>query len=186
MTSEPLPKAAQAEHLTEALYRCGALIDGRVSGVVVESSRATLLSRIIRLRLSYDSRAADAPASIILKTGLPERANARWKGGPNEVAFYTRIAAAMAGRVVPRCFEADCDAETNQWHLLLEDLTESHFTLGNWPMPPTLVQTEQIVAAICPRQENIPDMRVALNDRQIAMRVIAQIQAGPDVDQPLV
>jgi hypothetical protein len=145
--SEGLPKAAQAEHLTEALYRCGALIDGRVSGVVVESSRATLLSRIIRLRLSYDGGASDAPASIILKTGLPERANARWNGGPNEVAFYTRIAAAMMGRVVPRCFEADCDAQTSEWHLLLEDLTESHFTLGNWPMPPTLAQTEQIIAA---------------------------------------
>jgi hypothetical protein len=146
-TSEGLPTAAEPDYLTEALHRCGALADGSVSGVVVESSRATLLSRIIRLSLSYDGDAEGAPRSIILKTGLPERAGARWNGGPNEVAFYTRIAADMPLRVVPRCFDADWDAEAKEWHLLLEDLTDSHFTLGNWPMPPTLAQSREIVAA---------------------------------------
>jgi hypothetical protein len=145
-TSEELPEAAQAEYLTEALRRCGLLADGRVSGVAVESSRATLLSRIIRLRLSYDGAAAEAPRSMILKTGLPERANARWNGGPSEVAFYTQIAP-LSGRVVPRCIDARWDAEANAWHLLLEDLTDSHFTLGDWPMPPTLAHSEQIIAA---------------------------------------
>ena len=60
MTTQPLPKAADAEHLTETLRRTGALGDGRVRDVVVESSRPTLLSRIIRLRLTYDG-AVDAP-----------------------------------------------------------------------------------------------------------------------------
>jgi hypothetical protein len=147
MTSEALPRAAEPEYLTEVLRRCGALGRDRVSDVAVESSRATLLSRIIRLRLSYNGAAADAPRSLILKTGLPERANARWNGGPNEVAFYTQIATAMPARVAPHCFDAHWDAEASQWHLLLEDLTESHFTLGDWPMPPTLAQSEQIIAA---------------------------------------
>lgn len=110
MTSGSLSKAAEADYLTEVLRRCGGLGDGRVSDVTVESSRATLLSQIIRLRLSYDGAAANAPRSIILKTGLPERANTRWNGGPNEVAFYTQIAAAMPERGVPRCFEARWDA----------------------------------------------------------------------------
>jgi hypothetical protein len=39
----------------------------------VESSKATILSRIVRLRLSYDGAARQTPASLILKTGLPER-----------------------------------------------------------------------------------------------------------------
>jgi hypothetical protein len=147
MTSEPLPRAAQPEYLTDALRRCGALADGRVCRVAVESSRATLLSRIIRLRLSYEGAAAETPRSIILKTGLPERANAKWNSGRQEVAFYTRIAAAMAEPSVPRCFEAVWDPDTKTWHLLLEDLTDSHFTLGDWPMPPTLAQSEQIIAA---------------------------------------
>jgi hypothetical protein len=53
----------------------------------------------------------------------------------------------MSARLVPRCFDAAWDADTNAWHLLLEDLTDSHFTLGNWPMPPTLAHSEQIIAA---------------------------------------
>src|SRR5215469_2167631 len=132
MTSEPLPRAAEPEHLTEVLRRCGALTGDRVCRTVVESSRATLLSRIIRLRLSYKGPAVEAPGSVILKTGLPERANAKWDSGRQEVAFYTQVAGAMANPIVPRCFEAVWDADTKGWHLLLEDLADSHFTLGDW------------------------------------------------------
>jgi hypothetical protein len=147
MTSESLPRAAETDYLTEALHRCGALADDRVCEAEVESSRATLLSRIIRLRLSYDGAANGAPRSIILKTCLPERADAKWNSGRQEVAFYTQIAAAMAEPAVPRCFDAVWDTGSNAWHLLLEDLTDSHFTLGDWPMPPTLAHSEQIIAA---------------------------------------
>lgn len=147
MTSQSLPRAAEADYLTEVLRRCGTLADDRVCEATVESSRATLLSRIIRLRLSYDGAANGAPRSIILKTCLPERADAKWNSGRQEVAFYTQIAAAMAEPAVPRCFDAVWDAGTNAWHLLLEDLTDSHFTLGDWPMPPTLAHSEQIIAA---------------------------------------
>jgi hypothetical protein len=123
MTTEHLPPAADAKHLTDALRRSGVLGDGRVRDVVVDSSRATILSRIIRLRLSYEGTAVGAPGSLILKTGLPDRAG--WSGGRHEVAFYAQVATTMSARLVPRCFEASWDADTNAWHLLLEDLTES-------------------------------------------------------------
>jgi hypothetical protein len=38
MATEPLPRAANTKHLTDALRRPGALGDGRVSKVVVERS----------------------------------------------------------------------------------------------------------------------------------------------------
>jgi Ecdysteroid kinase-like family len=147
MTSEALPRAAEANYLTEALRRCRVLGHDRVSDVALESSRSTILSRIIRLRLSYDGATTNAPRSIILKTGLPERTGAQWNAGRHEVAFYKEIAAAMSVRLVPRCFDAAWDADTNAWHLLLEDLTDSHFTLKNWPLPPTLEECERIIAA---------------------------------------
>jgi hypothetical protein len=78
---EDLPRAAQPEYLTDALRRSGALGAGRVRDVVVESSKATILSRIVRLRLSYKGAAQEAPTSLILKTGLPERAGVRWNSG---------------------------------------------------------------------------------------------------------
>jgi hypothetical protein len=143
---EALPHAAQPEYLTEALRRSGALGQARVRDVAVDSSKATILSRIIRLRLTYDGTAAGAPASLILKTGLPERAGARWNSGRREVAFYTQLAAAMSARLVPRCFGAVWREEANDWHLLLEDLTDTHFALALWPMPPTREQSERIIA----------------------------------------
>jgi hypothetical protein len=51
--SESLPAAAHADHLTEILLKSGELGNGRVCNVVVENSRATILSTITRLRLTY-------------------------------------------------------------------------------------------------------------------------------------
>jgi len=148
MTSVPLPSAVQPEYLTEALRRYGVLRDGRVHNVVVENSKSTMVSRIVKLRLSYDGAASNAPDSLILKTGLPERASNR-SGirGALEVAFYTQVAAQMSAPLIPRCFDAAWDDATNNWHLLLEDLTNSHFTLGPAPLPPTQEQSKRIIAA---------------------------------------
>src|SRR5258708_3359577 len=106
MTTDSLPPAAGAEHLTAALRTCGALGDGRVREVAVESSRDTLISHIIRLRLTYDGPATDAPRSIILKVAQASRVDKFWFVGHYEVAFYRDVAPAMPPCIVPRCFEA--------------------------------------------------------------------------------
>jgi hypothetical protein len=139
--------AATAEHLTEALRRAGVLRNASVHEVEVESARSTILSRIIRLRLAYDGDAAEAPASIILKTGLDGSVGAGWFSGRQEVAFYAQVAAAMPGTAVPRCYEARCDEAGKTWHLLLQDLTETHTIPTTWPLPPTQAQCESIIAA---------------------------------------
>ena len=144
MAPEPLPNPADAEHLTAALRRSGGLGEGCVREVVVESSRPTLLSRIIRLRLTYD-RAVGAPSSLILKTGLPDRVGGLFDPGYKEVEFYTQVAAVMSTRLVPRCFEAVWDPNTKAWHLLLEDLTDSHIIATRWPLPPTMEQCERML-----------------------------------------
>lgn len=145
MNAEALPVQAGAEHLTDVLRRAGVLGDGHVCEVVVESSRATILSQITRLRLAYEG-AGDAPGSIILKTGLAGRAGGTWNAGRHEVEFYARIAPGMAG-LVPRCFEAHSDPETKSWHLLLENLNASHVIATDWPLPPTKAQCRSIVHA---------------------------------------
>jgi len=102
MTNDPLPEAAEASRLTDALRRYGVLSDGCVSEVAVESSRATVLSRITRLRLAYDRADVDAPRSVILKTGLPERAGHGSQAARQEIAFYTQVASAIPALPVPR------------------------------------------------------------------------------------
>lgn len=147
MTTEPLPPAAEAAHLTEALRRAGVLGAGAVGAVTIESSRPTILSRIIRLRLTYEGAAPEAPATLILKTKRPDLAEGLAQGGQHEVAFYERVAAATPPGVVVRCFDSGWNAESKDWHLLLEDLTDSHVIATTWPLPPTMDQCAMIVRA---------------------------------------
>lgn len=144
MTTGALPPTVNAEHLTNVLRRAGMLSDGRVRDVVVERSYDTVLSHIFRLQLGYEN-AGGAPEFLILKAGLLDRPGGPWMGGRNEVAFYNDVAAAKPGRLVPRCFDAHWAADTGAWHLLLEDLTDSHTVATRWPLPPTLPQCEAIM-----------------------------------------
>src|SRR5258707_512760 len=145
MTTPSLPQAADPARLTEALRRAGALCGARVADVAIERSFDTILSHIFRLRLTYDGPAPDAPGSLILKAGLVDRPGGPWKGGRQEVAFYKTVAPATAPGLVPRCFDAACDPDSGAWHLLLEDLTESHHVATRWPLPPTIAQCETII-----------------------------------------
>lgn len=138
MVTDDLP-AAGAEHLTRVLH---AGTGGRVREVTVESQRETVLSRIIRLRLTHEG---EGPASLILKTARPGLSGGIRRAGQQEVAFYTQVAPATPAGLVPRCFDAAWDGESQAWHLLLEDLTESHATPTAWPLPPSLAQATEMM-----------------------------------------
>jgi hypothetical protein len=146
MTPAVLP-AIQADHLTAVLRRTGVLGSAHVSEVVVESSRDTIVSRIVRVRLSYNAPVDGAPRSLICKTSHPDRIGDAVFSGSREIDFYNEIAPLMASDIVPRCFEASHDGETKAWHILLEDLTETHVVPSQWPLPPTSEQCTAIVRA---------------------------------------
>jgi hypothetical protein len=147
MPQDNLPSAAHPAALTDALRSAGVLPDGHVADVHIESDQPTILSRILRLRLSYDQPAPNAPATLFLKTGLPGKNNDVWNSGRQEVAFYTTIAPALPADSVPRCFSARHDHATGDWHLLLQDLTDTHVRVSEWPLPPTQSQCQTILAA---------------------------------------
>ena len=148
MATDSLPPAADAGHLTSALRKAGVLGDGRVSAVVGKGARDTIVSHIIRLALDYDGAAADAPRSLILKIAHSSFATTLWNAGRQEVAFYTQVAPLMPAGLTPRCFEGSWNEETHGWHLLLEDLTDSHHIATEWPLPPTFEQCRSIVRAL--------------------------------------
>ena len=134
-----------AAYLTTVLRQAGVLTDGRVRDVIAEAPRDMILSRIIRLRLTYDGAADGAPSSLILKTALP---HLPLTFGRHEVAFYQTVGPAMPAGLVPRSFDAAWSEEATGWHLLLEDLTDSHRTATIWPLPPTEAECRAIVAAL--------------------------------------
>jgi hypothetical protein len=148
VTAEALPNSADAEHLTDALRRSGVLGRGRVCNVNVEHSYPTVVSHVLRLRLTYEPDESAAPRSVIFKTGLPGRMSDLHTAGRQEVAFYGQVAPLMSARLVPRCFDAAWDEDTKAWHLVLEDLSESHTAPTAWPLPPTMAQCETILGAL--------------------------------------
>ena len=142
--TQQLPAAADPTAITQALHGAGVPSSVHVVDVTVESDRPTLVSRIMRLRLRYNNAAPDAPASLILKTSQLERI----PGGRKEVEFYRKVAVAMAPGLVPRCYAAEWHDASEDWHLLLEDLTETHAVATAWPLPPAEDQCARIVETL--------------------------------------
>lgn len=148
MTTPQLPAVVEPARLTAALRRGGVLDAGAVREVKVLHQLPAMVSQIIRLGLRYVGESAGAPQSVILKMPHPTYAKSLANSGRHEVAFYTRLAPCMPPQIVPRCFDGHFDEESRGWHLLLEDLTDSHEVAADWPLPPSRDQAMAIVTAL--------------------------------------
>lgn len=148
MTPPQLPDVVEPARLTAALRKAGALDAGAVREVKVLHQRDTVVSRIIRLGLRYVGESAAAPQTLILKTPHADFAKTLAQGGRHEVTFYTKLAPNMPPGLVPRCFDGQFDEDNLTWHLLLEDLTDSHEVAAQWPLPPSREQAMAIVTTL--------------------------------------
>ncbi|MHB0771017.1 phosphotransferase [Bradyrhizobium sp. 5.13L] len=148
MTSPQLPAVVEPARLTAALRRGGVLDAGAVREVKVLHQRDTLVSHIIRLGLRYVGESAGAPQSLILKTPNAAFAQTLANGGRREIAYYTQLTPSMPPGLVPRCFDGHFDEDSLAWHLLLEDLTDSHDIATAWPLPPSRDQAIAIVTTL--------------------------------------
>jgi len=141
-----VPPQATVERLTAVLRRAGVLGRRELVDVAVETSRDTVISRIARLRLTYDRDVDVGPSHVFFKTSR-EGVDATLRGlGRQEAAFYDVVAAATPAGLLPRCYDAGAET-AGAWHLTLEDLTASHEPLGEWPVPPSMERWYAIVAA---------------------------------------
>jgi hypothetical protein len=145
---DQLLRLISAAHMNEILQRGGVLDDLHVQDVTIISDRPTLVSRIIRLRLTYDGDASALPGSLIVKTGLPEHRGTEWSNGRQEVAFYNGVAPLLPAGLVPRCFASHHADATTSWHLVLEDLTETHRLATEPPLPPSDAECRTIVGSL--------------------------------------
>ena len=149
MTNPQLLAAiTEPAYLTAALRKAGALDRGAVREVKVLHERDTVVSHIVRLGLRYVGESDGAPQSLILKTAHAAFAKTLANGGRHEVAFYTQLAPKMPRGLVPRCFDGHFDEESLIWHLLLEDVTDSHEIGTQWPLPPSREQAMAIVTTL--------------------------------------
>ena len=128
MTRLPIPDGPDAltsEWLTEALRHAGVLGPAAVASFEVERATATtgLLSRLSRIRMTYDRRDSGAPATLIVKFHLPEaelRAFVR-EANLTEAGFYAEVAPHSELRT-PHVYYSAIDRRSGECVLVLEDL----------------------------------------------------------------
>lgn len=111
--------------LTAALTRSGALTHGRVTAFDVDSGGGNW-SDNGRLRLHYSADArGDQPARLFLKLVDTDTGDGEYFL-PLEVTTYTHSYVDVPDAPLLRCYDAAYDAERHRYHLLLDDVTETH------------------------------------------------------------
>jgi hypothetical protein len=132
--------------LTAVLRRNGHLKRGSVAEISIRNFHS-YLANFYRLDIAYSSDAAPAlPARMILKVPFAD-SEAALDMGREEVFSYRKLYETMPGPPIVRCFDASAGTETECPHLLLEDLSPTHFR-GDAPDDITLRQWESGVEAL--------------------------------------
>jgi len=130
--------------LTEVLRESGHLPQGQVVDVQPKPSPKAV-SLIIPLQVRYSEDAPNsAPSRLILKIAKPFVKSQI----PKEVEFYGSIVNSVTNLPVIRCYQAVYSPEVGLFHLLLEDLSQTHLPHPPSQLPPLEVYSEQIVAAL--------------------------------------
>lgn len=132
------PLQFNLNYIAGCLERAGLLEqDSRPAGYRLERLGADN-STGYRVYLSYAGSGGDAPRSLFLKLC------GGGTFGRSEVDYYTKDYAGKSGVPVPKCYDA-C-YENKSYHLLLEDLTDTH--RNNWETEPTLAYGKAAARAL--------------------------------------
>ena len=136
--------------LTKILYNKGALEQGDVASVEVltQASNRGIVSNIGTLKVIYSENASGLlPTQLFLKMSKPDLHQEFLGLGRKEVSFYNAMADTSDEFPIPRCYDAQYDAETGHSHILMDDLSETHFQRPP-PIPPSNRHCEMIVESL--------------------------------------
>lgn len=110
--------------LTRVLREIGVLRRGQVRRIELDAGE-TASSIMARLRVTYRPEGA-GPERLFLKFTRSAPPQVPRATGA-EVTFYATIAPATPGQALLRCLDAQFDAEAGRTHVLLEDVSDTHF-----------------------------------------------------------
>lgn len=129
-------------NLTDLLRRKEVLSAGRVQSVHVIFSKTLYVSTVSRVEVRYSNDATDtAPRYLFLKMAKEGAAS---ELGGKEVEFYQRVASRTPGLSLIRCYDAEFSSESGVFHLLLDDLSDTHFQTNS----PTAPSKAMALAAV--------------------------------------
>ncbi len=111
-----------AEWLTHILSDGGYLTHGTVSEFQNVSLKSNWASNaVLRLIYSADAR-GEKPTKLFFKLCNPGLGTF----GDSEIIYYSMIATEINDAPIPRCYHSAYNKETGNYHLLLEDLSDTH------------------------------------------------------------
>jgi hypothetical protein len=135
MQNDVLTDARQLtpERLTDALRRSGALAGGAVIAIDILAVAERFLSANARLRPRYSPDAdGELPPALFLKMVTLDQED-EWLQA-SEYYYYTRDYASVVDTPLLRCYDAAYDADQGRFHLLLDDVSETHVPAGRKPV----------------------------------------------------
>jgi len=131
------------EWLTQVLKEQGHIKQGGVINLQ-EVNRYDHYGLSVRLEATYSS---DVPKTLTTRFFLKMTKPETTPQNNREVIFYTQIAPLMPESPAVDCYHAAYDSETGVYHLLLEDLSDTHYSLP-LALPPTRFQAEMMVDTV--------------------------------------
>lgn len=137
------PEQVTPEWLTSVFRKSGFLKRGKVINVQNKLTKTLILSVVSRLEIGYSAEVpASLPSKLFLKISRPDLSKTGFSE-PNskEVEFYRTIARKMNDPPLIHCYDAVYSSELDKFHLLLDDLSETHFQPES-PLPPSKLYCE--------------------------------------------
>lgn len=118
--------------LTAMLSRSGALTRGDVTAFEVDTGRGNWsTSGALRLRYSPNAQ-GERPARLFLKLVDTDTGDGEFFG-PSEVDYYTRDYVDTPDAPLLRCYDGQYSAALQRYHLLLEDVSQTHVEAADKP-----------------------------------------------------
>jgi hypothetical protein len=122
------------EWLTHVLYHSNALTEGHVIASNMTITKREL-STSVKLNVTYSKDArGDRPIKLFLKMVTTDMEDEFF--GVSEVNYYTRDYINLKSAPLPRTYHAAYSEAQRCYHILMEDVSETHVTAGT--KPPTL------------------------------------------------
>jgi hypothetical protein len=135
------------ERLTDILRSEGHLPAGQVESIEVTSTKPIITSTIAFLEVTYSSAAsASLPAKLFLKFANPDNKLGDYavQAALNEESYYRKIAPRTDPRPSRDILDVQVDTDARQFHLLMADVSETHFQYGSGVLPPTRAACEKL------------------------------------------
>ena len=110
---------------------------GTVSSFQITREWQTVITRVALVSLTYTSTATGRPASVFIKIAKRNQDCELRRLCAREVLFYSQVAPRMPAECLPRCYSVAHEPETDNFSIVLEDLSATHCQT-EYPVPPSM------------------------------------------------